>query len=60
MSIQKCPELKRVTGASTEEKPRYDWKCLVENHGEWNCEYRKIGEIAYEIVEVLMANWIFF
>jgi ribonucleoside-diphosphate reductase alpha chain len=54
MSIQKNLELKRVIGTPIEEKPRFDWKRLVENDSECVCEYYNVGEIADKIGEVVV------
>ncbi|MDR1890699.1 MAG: ribonucleoside-diphosphate reductase subunit alpha [Puniceicoccales bacterium] len=54
MSVQKNLELKRVIATPMEEKPRFDWKRLVENDDECVCEYYNIGEIADKIGEAVV------
>ncbi|MDR2737915.1 MAG: ribonucleoside-diphosphate reductase subunit alpha [Puniceicoccales bacterium] len=54
MNGQKNLELKRVIATSAEEKPRFDWKRLVESMDSCFCEYYSIGEIAEKIGETLV------
>ncbi|MDR2779132.1 MAG: ribonucleoside-diphosphate reductase subunit alpha [Puniceicoccales bacterium] len=54
MSTQKNLELKRVIATPMEEKPRFDWKRLVENDDECVCEYYNVGEIADKIGEAVV------
>jgi ribonucleoside-diphosphate reductase alpha chain len=54
MNVQKNLELKRIIGTPVEEKPRFDWRRLVDGDGACLCEYYSVGEIADKIGESLV------
>ncbi|MDR1401680.1 MAG: ribonucleoside-diphosphate reductase subunit alpha [Puniceicoccales bacterium] len=54
MNIQKKPELKRIVATPAEEKPKFNWKRLVETDGSCACAYCSAGEIAEKIGEALI------
>jgi ribonucleoside-diphosphate reductase alpha chain len=56
MSTQKNLNLKRVIATPAEEKPKFDWKRLVESCSDRVCESRDIGEIAEKIGEALIDS----
>jgi ribonucleoside-diphosphate reductase alpha chain len=47
-------ELKRIIATPAEEKPKFDWRRLIENENSCFCEYYNIGEIAERIGEALV------
>ncbi|MDR3144185.1 MAG: ribonucleoside-diphosphate reductase subunit alpha [Puniceicoccales bacterium] len=54
MNAKKNLELKRIIGTPIEEKPRFDWRRLVDCDGACICEYYSVGEIADKIGESLV------
>jgi ribonucleoside-diphosphate reductase alpha chain len=54
MNVQKKPELKRIIATPAEEKPRFNWKRLLEKEDNCACAYCSAGEIAEKIGETLV------
>ena len=56
MNVQKQQELKRVIATPAEEKPKFNWKRLIENDGACTCDHCPAGEIAEKIGEALVNS----